>query len=91
MTLVKEVYLCQTKFIIMATNTGDNTRKGAVKKRSQVINPKTGLYVKRDASTGQFMDVKKDGKPFKGVTKEELKKLSPALKKLADYDKKGKK
>lgn len=37
------------------------------------------------------MDVKKDGKPFKGVTKEELKKLSPALKKLADYDKKGKK
>ncbi len=75
----------------MATNTGSNSRKGAVKKRSQVINKKTGLYVKRDAETGQFIGVKKDGKPFKGITKEEIQKLSPALKKLADYDKKGKK
>jgi len=25
---------------------------------------------KRDTSTGQFMDVKKDGTPFKGVRKE---------------------
>lgn len=74
----------------MAVNTGKSTRKGAVKKRTQVINPKTGLYVKRDSATGKFLSVKKDGTPYKGVTKEELKKLSPTLKKLADYDK-GKK
>lgn len=55
----------------MATNTGNNSRKGAVKKRSQVLNPATGKYVKRDAATGQFMAVKKDGQPFKGVKKEE--------------------
>lgn len=50
---------------------GDNARKGAVKDRSQVLNPKTGLWVKRDAGTGQFMDVKtSDPTPFKGVRKE---------------------
>lgn len=58
---------------IMAKNKpiGDNTRKGAVKDRSQVLNPKTGLWVKRDSDTGQFMDVKTSSdKPFKGVRKE---------------------
>lgn len=56
----------------MATNppVGDNHRNGAVRRRSQVQNPKTGLYVKRDANTGRFMDVKQDGTPFKGVRKE---------------------
>lgn len=55
----------------MATNPPkDGSRKGAVKNRSQVLNPKTGLYVKRDKSTGQFMDVKTTGGKFKGVTKE---------------------
>lgn len=54
----------------MAKNTNDDYRKGAVKERSQVQNPKTGLFVKRDAKTGKFMDVKKDGEPFKGVRKE---------------------
>ena len=56
----------------MATNgkSGDNRRHGAVKKRSQAYNPKTDQYVKRDANTGRFMDVKQDGKPFKGVRKE---------------------
>lgn len=55
----------------MATNPPkDNSRKGAVKKRTQVLNPKTGLYVKRDKTTGQFMDVKTTGGKFKGVTKE---------------------
>lgn len=146
----------------MASNTGKNARKGAVKKRSQVINSETGWYVKRDAASGQFTDVKKDGRPFKsknqhvvptdngwavkgesnarntklfdtkekaevygreiaknqrselvihdkdgkiqntnsygndpafsrGITIEEIQKLSPALQKLADYDKKGEK
>ncbi len=56
----------------MAKNppTGDGHRHGAVRDRSQVRNPKTDLYVKRDADTGRFMDVKVDGKPFKGVRRE---------------------
>lgn len=74
----------------MASNTGKNHRKGAVKGRSQTVNPKTGLYVKRDTSTGEFIGVKIDGKPSKGITKEEIKKLAPTLKGLAEYDK-GKK
>ena len=51
---------------------GDNARKGAVKNRSQVLNPKTGLYVKRDAETGRFMDNKTSnpGEKFKGVRTE---------------------
>ncbi|MBS1572181.1 MAG: hypothetical protein JST62_07305 [Bacteroidetes bacterium] len=56
----------------MATNPpNDGSRKGAVKDRSQVYNPKTDSWVKRDSENGQFMDVKtSDNKPFKGVTKE---------------------
>ncbi len=49
---------------------GDGHREGAVKKRSQVLNPKTQQYVKRDAENGKFLDVKQDGKKFKGVRKE---------------------
>lgn len=56
----------------MATNppSGDGHRKGAVKNRSQTYNTKTNQYVKRNSTTGQFMDVKSDGTPFKGVRKE---------------------
>ncbi|WP_165503534.1 hypothetical protein [Pedobacter hiemivivus] len=56
----------------MATNPpkGDGHRNGAIRDRSQTHNPKTDQWVKRDADTGRFMDVKKDGTPFKGVTKE---------------------
>lgn len=56
----------------MATNppTGDGHRNGAVKKRSQLQNPKTGLWIKRNVENGRFMDNKMDGKPFKGVRKE---------------------
>ncbi len=49
---------------------GDGHRIGAVKGRTQVLNPKTGIWTKRDTETGLFMDGKQDGKPFKGVTKE---------------------
>lgn len=49
---------------------GDGHRNGAVRDRSQTYNPKTETWVKRDSETGRFMDVKSDGKPFKGVTKE---------------------
>lgn len=48
---------------------GDNHRIGAVKNRSQVFNPTTGLWVKRGPD-GKFMDNKTSGGPFKGVTKE---------------------
>lgn len=56
----------------MATNgkSVDNRRHGAVKERSQILNPKTEIWTKRDTNTGQFMDGKTDGKPFKGVRKE---------------------
>ena len=59
----------------MAKNTGDGSRTGAVTGRTQVKNSQTGDYVKRDESEGsphkgEFMGVKQDGKPFKGVAKE---------------------
>jgi hypothetical protein len=56
----------------MATNppSGDGRRNGAVKGRSQVHNPKTDTWTKRDSKTGKFIDGKKDGTPFKGVRKE---------------------
>jgi hypothetical protein len=56
----------------MARNgkTGDGHRNGAVKDRSQVYNPKTEDWVKRDTNTGRFIDRKSDDDPFKGVRKE---------------------
>jgi hypothetical protein len=48
---------------IMATNkpTGDNARKGAVKKRSQTKTTMGGAstWTKRDTNSGEFMAVKK--------------------------------
>lgn len=49
--------------------------------RTQVQNPKTGAWTKRneakgDKSRGEFMDVKEDGTPFKGVAKEPDKRRS---------------
>lgn len=52
----------------MAKNTGKGFRRGAVTQRTQVKTPSG--FVKRDSKTGRFMDVKQDGKPFKGVTQE---------------------
>ena len=49
---------------------GDGHRDGQVTERSQTFNPKTGSWVKRDSSNGQFIDQKSDDKPFKGVRKE---------------------
>ena len=45
-------------------------RIGAVTKRSQVKNPSTGLWVKRNTQTGKFIQNKRIGTPFKGVRKE---------------------
>ena len=49
---------------------GDSQRKGAVRRRSQTFNPLTKKWVKRNADTGKFMDMKSDDAPFKGVRKE---------------------
>lgn len=54
----------------MAKNTGQNSRIGSVKNRTQVLNTKTGRYVERDTTTGQFTNQKSDDKPFKGIAKE---------------------
>ena len=53
---------------------GDNARKGAVRKRSQLKTKMQGEehWTKRSKKSGQFMDQKKSAKakPFKGVRKE---------------------
>ena len=59
----------------MAKNTGKDSRKGSVKGRIQVNNPRTNEWVERDegkgsVTKGKFKNVKEDGKPFKGVAKE---------------------
>jgi len=56
----------------MATNGAKGGgRIGAVKSRTQVYNPKTDSWTKRDSETGKFMDTKTSSNdPFKGVTKE---------------------
>lgn len=56
----------------MATNppAGDGHRQGAVRDRSQVYNPRTEDWTKRDTGTGRFIDRKSDDKPFKGVRRE---------------------
>ena len=61
----------QKKEVAMATNSpkGDGKRNGAVRGRSQTQTP-SGHYVKRCTSTGRFMDIKSDKKPFKGVRRE---------------------
>lgn len=55
----------------MATNKPywDSARKGAVKNREQVFNPRTEQWVKIDTETRLFMDVKQDWTPFKWVRK----------------------
>jgi len=49
---------------------GDNHRVGAVRERSQVFNPHTDRWVKRDTETGRFLDQKADNDRFKGVRRE---------------------
>jgi len=54
----------------MAKNTGEGHREGEVRERSQVYNPVTKKWTKRDSDTEEFIDVKQNGEPFKGVRKE---------------------
>ena len=51
----------------MAKNTGNGSRKGAVKDRVQALNPVTRRYVKIDTVTGRIVDHKKSAGPYKGV------------------------
>lgn len=57
----------------MGTDTGHNSRKGAVRKRSQRQTKLMGkkAWTKRSRKTGEFMAQKKPGaKKFKGVRRE---------------------
>lgn len=62
----------RSEVIPLATNppSGDGHRNGAVRDRTQVYNPVIDRWTKRDKETGEFMSQKKDGSPYKGVTKE---------------------
>jgi hypothetical protein len=51
----------------MAKNTGKGHRDGAVKNRSQSLNPTTRHFTERDTNTGEFTNVKSDKEKFKGV------------------------
>lgn len=53
--------------VTMATNTGSGYRKGSVKDRVQIYNPKTELYSKLNTTTGKIIDTKTSGGKFKGV------------------------
>lgn len=54
----------------MAKNTGRGFRRGAVRARSQIRNPLTRLWVKRDDSSGRFVDGKTSRGRFKGIRRE---------------------
>jgi hypothetical protein len=54
----------------VAKNTGHGFRRGAVVNRTQVRNTRMSSWIKRNGSTGQFMDGKSDGTPFKGIRRE---------------------
>ena len=60
----------------MAVNkpAGDNARKGAVRKRSQLKTKMAGKsqWTKRDKTSGAFMANKKSKKKFKGVRREKV-------------------
>lgn len=49
---------------------GVGHRVGADRNRSQVQNPKTGLWTKRDTRNGQFTNVKTTGGKFKSTRQE---------------------
>jgi hypothetical protein len=45
-------------------------RVGAVSERSQFESSRTGLWTKRDTTSGRFVATKKTGGSFKGVRRE---------------------
>ena len=59
----------------MAVNkpVGDNARKGAVRKRSQLNKKVPGTERSKRDNSGAFMAIKKSKKKFKGVRRERAK------------------
>lgn len=57
------------KEAVMAKNTGNDFRRGAVTGRTQ-FQHENGDWQKRDERSGQFMERKSSEGPFKGVAKE---------------------
>lgn len=55
-------------YLLMAKNTNDGYRIGAVKERTQLFNSHNNTFIKRDSKTGQFMSVSKN--EYKGITTE---------------------
>jgi len=49
----------------MAKNTGDGYRKREVRQRSQLPNPPTNGFIKRDAESGRIIGGKEGPKPCK--------------------------
>lgn len=60
----KYYYIITQYKVEMAKNTGDGTRQGMIKDRSQFYNEKTGMYVKRGGD-GKIMSQSKNA--YKGV------------------------
>lgn len=48
-------------------------RNEKIEADTQVYNPATGNYIRRDAKTGKLTKVKSDGTAFKGLVKEKKK------------------
>jgi hypothetical protein len=67
----------------MDTNSRHGRAKSLVKNDTQIFNPLTGHYLKRDTESGLIIDVKTDGKPYKGIVKEPV---LTASGKADDYD-----
>lgn len=53
----------------MAKNTLTGGRTGVIADRKQTYNPKTGMYVKRDTTTGKIMACKET--PFKNIRRDD--------------------
>lgn len=51
----------------VAKNTGEGSRRGAVKGRVQALNPLTKRYVKIDTESGRIIEHKRTDGPYKGV------------------------
>ena len=55
----------------MAKNTGNGTRRGIIKGRTQFYNPKIGKWIKRCSETGKILETRTE--PFKNIRKEKKK------------------
>jgi hypothetical protein len=67
---VLQIILKEIKIMAKNGEVGDGHRDGQVTGRSQTYNDSIDRWIKRDTETGQFMDQKQNGTPFKGVRKE---------------------